>query len=198
MPVEQQRHTDPRVIKTKKRLRQAYIASLSGDEKQLSVAHITALAGVTRGTFYQHYADKAEFFAAVLVDTAADFMHHCVLTDEANVTPHMNLQAALAYARNAQNGFAVLFQNDGDAFIKALHTELTRALVAYANTNAEQYTGILQLADIIDLAAMLDVAIIRRWSLAENDWTAEYVQLLIQQLNTFAPELHLHLQSFYR
>ncbi|WP_054677524.1 hypothetical protein [Lacticaseibacillus sharpeae] len=69
-----------------------------------------------------------------------------MLTDEANVTPHMNLQAALAYARNAQNGFAVLFQNDGDAFIKALHTELTRALVAYANTNAEQYTGILQLA----------------------------------------------------
>jgi AcrR family transcriptional regulator len=65
-----QRKTDPRVIRTRKMLRDALIAAiLDGSYDAISIQDITDKAGLRRATFYLHYKDKDELLFEILRET---------------------------------------------------------------------------------------------------------------------------------
>lgn len=200
MPAEHTHREDPRIKKTELRLRRALFENLTTTSfAQLSVARITATAGVTRGTFYQHYADKDDFIAAVRRDTIADWLNASVFSrdNDGEQVPRMHVGLALEYLRRPDNGFKVLLQDDGEAFTIEFARGINAALTAYADAAHLQAQGEFRLSDLIAAASMTNVAIFKEWTLHPHHWTGEYVAILIPALTQFAPETGIHLNQFY-
>ncbi|MGO2082172.1 TetR/AcrR family transcriptional regulator [Vagococcus sp.] len=65
---------DPRVVKTRKKLRQAFLELLmSRTLGEMNIKDLTNQAGVTRGTFYLHYKDKETFIETIMEEIIEDF-----------------------------------------------------------------------------------------------------------------------------
>ena len=59
---------DPRVVKTRKKLRQAFLDLLKTRQlMDMNIKDLTNQAGVTRGTFYLHYRDKDTFVETIML-----------------------------------------------------------------------------------------------------------------------------------
>ncbi len=68
-----QRKLDPRVIRTRQMLRDAFIALiLERGYDDITLQAITDKAGLRRATFYLHYKDKEELLFTILKDTFDD------------------------------------------------------------------------------------------------------------------------------
>ncbi|WP_127848683.1 TetR/AcrR family transcriptional regulator [Lacticaseibacillus hulanensis] len=191
---------DPRIKKTELRLRRALFQNLAqAPINRLSVATITETAGITRGTFYQHYADKDDFIDAVRHDTVTDFIAASVYSqrDDHTQIPRLHVRRALEYLRREDNGFAVLFQNDTEPFIDVLTQELTDAIMRFAVSHKRPATATLNLRDLAAVASVIDVAIFKNWVDKSSNWQADYVAHLIQEASDFAPEEGMGLREFY-
>lgn len=118
MAEKQHRQTDARIKKTRTRLRRAYFAMIE-DGARTSVAAIADTAGVTRGTFYQHFADKEDFLQQIVSDSINDFLGNAIHTRQGSTdVARMNLRVALEELVRPDNGFTLLF--------KTLTTKLSR------------------------------------------------------------------------
>ncbi len=72
---------DPRVDKTRRRLRQALITLLQTERvENISVQKLTSTAAVTRGTFYLHYKDKPAFVDQALEDLVTELFDQAIVT----------------------------------------------------------------------------------------------------------------------
>ncbi|MGY5438316.1 TetR/AcrR family transcriptional regulator C-terminal domain-containing protein [Lactiplantibacillus argentoratensis] len=72
---------DPRVDKTRRRLRQALITLLQTETvDNISVQKLTSTAAVTRGTFYLHYKDKPAFVDQALDDLVSELFETAIVT----------------------------------------------------------------------------------------------------------------------
>lgn len=70
---------DPRVVKTRKKLRQAFLDLLKTRQlMEMNIKDLTNQAGVTRGTFYLHYRDKDTFVETIMEEIIEDFYDHVV------------------------------------------------------------------------------------------------------------------------
>lgn len=70
---------DPRVVKTRKKLRQAFLELLvTRTLGEMNIKDLTNQAGVTRGTFYLHYKDKETFIETIMEEIIEDFFTEVV------------------------------------------------------------------------------------------------------------------------
>jgi AcrR family transcriptional regulator len=73
---------DRRVIKTKRAISAAFQQLLKDrDFKDISVNDVTALAGISRTTFYHHYADKYDWLETTICDALAQYTVGTHITD---------------------------------------------------------------------------------------------------------------------
>ncbi len=67
---------DPRVIKTRNKLREAFLDLLKTHRlSQINVKDVTNSARVTRGTFYLHFKDKTEFVHVMMENLIEEFFN---------------------------------------------------------------------------------------------------------------------------
>lgn len=73
---------DRRVIKTKRAISTAFRRLMKKqDFKDISVNDVTAQAGISRTTFYHHYADKYDWLETTIRDTLAKYTVGTHITD---------------------------------------------------------------------------------------------------------------------
>lgn len=181
----QQKRMDSRIRKSQIRMRHAYFM-LCEANLRISVASIAKAAGVTRGTFYQHYPDKETFERAVINDTIADFMETVIHTRVGDEAPaRLNLSLALAELARHDNGFALLFSQNGKqnfyvCFAKAIET----AIKTYLTTSqVEILTNQFEVDDIIVVIANMMVDQFRDWVFQNpRRRNPEYTDSLIRKL----------------
>lgn len=76
---------DRRVIKTKRAISAAFRQLMKEqDFKDISVNDVTALAGISRTTFYHHYADKYDWLETTIQDALAKYTAGTHITDLQN------------------------------------------------------------------------------------------------------------------
>lgn len=193
------RQPDSRIRKTRMRLRRAYFEMLRKNEK-VSVAALANTAGVTRGTFYQHYNDKDEFEHSVLEDTVRDFMATVVYRRVGTDAPErMNLHVALEELSRPENGFAILFSRDADdKFSTLLAMHIAAAIRAFARespvVHAEtEFTD----DDLVRMVALIMVLIWRHWLLDDRKRSAEYAEQLTREVTSATALGQVNVKDFY-
>lgn len=193
------RQPDSRIRKTRMRLRRAYFEML-GENEKVSVAALASTAGVTRGTFYQHYNDKEEFEHAVLEDTVTDFMGTTVYRRYGTEAPErMNLHVALEEISRPENGFAILFSRDADdKFSTMLATHIAAAIRAFAHESPVVHAQ-TEFADedLVRMVALIMVLIWRHWLLDDRKRSAEYTEEMTRQVTAAAALGQVDVKGFY-
>ncbi|MGY3766534.1 TetR/AcrR family transcriptional regulator [Vagococcus vulneris] len=112
---------DPRVIKTRKKLRGSFLELLKTRTlSEMNIKDLTNQAGVTRGTFYLHYKDKDTFIETIMEEIIEDFYNNVIIystiNGEENV-PQMVLDNVFKYVGEAPEFFiALLKENDADMY----------------------------------------------------------------------------------
>lgn len=103
--------TDPRIVKTKRKLKTSLLKLLETHRlSEISIKALTQVADITRGTFYLHYKDKDSYVHEMmreLVDdcfTATIYSQSC----ESNSYPVFSLIDLLEYATERPSLFKVL------------------------------------------------------------------------------------------
>jgi len=134
-------HVDPRVIRTNERLRQALSVLLEDHQlKEVSVQTLTKTAQITRGTFYLHYKDKADFLLQTERQVVDEWFFHAetitAITD--TNTPAgvlqvtgFDLNAALEYADKHHQILATLFDTQFPRFREYLLSTLIQKLYEF-------------------------------------------------------------------
>lgn len=122
------RKTDPRVIRTRRMLRDALIATiLEKGYDATNIQDITDRAGLRRATFYLHYRDKEELLIEMMQEVVDDLMAR---TD---VTPDFMLSAAAQESSDARTFLHV--QGRADLYRAILSgrgaAQITRAVRDY-------------------------------------------------------------------
>lgn len=194
-----ERQPDSRIRKTRMRLRRAYFEMVSRGEK-ISVASLAGAAGVTRGTFYQHYSDREEFERSVLEDTVSDFMDTAVYKRQGSDLPErMNLHVALEELNKPDNGFALLFQRDADEkFTTMLATRIAAAMRTFAHAEPIEHTKTdFKDDDLIRMAALIMVLIWRHWLLDERKRSLSYTEKLTREVTDAAALDQVDVRGFY-
>ena len=187
MAEKQHRQTDARIKKTRTRLRRAYFAMIEQGTRT-SVAAIADTAGVTRGTFYQHFADKEDFLQQIVSDSISDFLGNAIHTRQGSSdVARMNLRVALEELVRPDNGFTLLFKNIND---QTFTIELTDALAAAINRylTASAITvdddAQFKLAEVIDVIAATIVHVFRGWVFTQpHRRNASNTEALIKQMS---------------
>ncbi|WP_412988185.1 TetR/AcrR family transcriptional regulator [Pediococcus siamensis] len=136
--------SDPRILKTKRRLKHALIDLLKKQDVQtLSVQQLTEAAAVTRGTFYLHYRDKLDFIQTILEDFTKDLFQmalvdgQSVLAAKIQVTEHQvqvfSLKRGFHYIADNYEAFNALFHlNDNKEFEKKMTLSFRQSLLEFA------------------------------------------------------------------
>ena len=77
------RHTDPRVRRTKNQFEQALLTLLeNSDYEKITVSQIAAKAGLNRATFYLHYEDKEDLLEQYLTKFLDEFQRSAKIVPE--------------------------------------------------------------------------------------------------------------------
>lgn len=132
--------TDPRVVRTNERLRQALSELLQQQSlKQISVQKLTQTAQITRGTFYLHYKDKIDF----LEQTEQQVIDEWFATAKTTLTPGgeptagFALGPAMRYVDSHHQILLVLLHPQFTQFQPRLLQRFEREMTHYAQQLAE-------------------------------------------------------------
>lgn len=112
---------DPRVIKTRKKLRGSFLELLKTRTlSEMNIKDLTNQAGVTRGTFYLHYKDKDTFIETIMEEIIEDFYQHVIvystIDGEENI-PQLVLDNFFKYVGEAPEFFITLLkEHDADMY----------------------------------------------------------------------------------
>ena len=114
---------DPRVVKTRKKLRQAFLDLLKTRQlMEMNIKDLTNQAGVTRGTFYLHYRDKDTFVETIMEEIIEDFYDHVVEYvpfegNEDKKIPKIVLDRVFDYIGESPEFFVTLLkENDAEEY----------------------------------------------------------------------------------
>ncbi len=114
---------DPRVVKTRKKLRQAFLDLLKNRRlNEMNIKDLTNQAGVTRGTFYLHYRDKDTFVETIMEEIIEDFYDHVVEyvpfeNNSEKKVPVIVLDRVFDYIGESPEFFVTLLkENDADEY----------------------------------------------------------------------------------
>ena len=77
---------DPRILKTRKKLKKAFLELLSKKNiNEINVKDLTTKAAVTRGTFYLHFKDKSVFTDEMMTQFIEDLLESSLTKDDNGV-----------------------------------------------------------------------------------------------------------------
>ena len=111
---------DPRVIKTRSKLKKAFLTLLSTHRLgEMNVKDLTQTADVTRGTFYLHYKDKETFIQIMMEELITEYFEAVIYkkgVEEEGTTPIISLLATFEYVGNHPDFFKVLL-SEQDALV---------------------------------------------------------------------------------
>lgn len=127
--------TDPRVVRTNERLRQALSTLLQQQSlKQISVQKLTQTAQITRGTFYLHYKDKVDFLEQTEQQVIDEWFAAAktTLAPEGEPTTGFALGPALRYVDTHHSILLVLLHPQFTQFQPRLLQRFERELAGYA------------------------------------------------------------------
>lgn len=197
---KQHRQTDARIKKSQIRLRRAYFTLLETDTR-ISIAAIADSAGVTRGTFYQHYKDKAAFEQAVVSDSITDFMSTVIHTRVGVDGPaRMNLSLALAELIRHDNGFHLLFTNiDGRVFSVLFANAVADAIQTnLIPQGVPEEVGKFHRDDLVAVIARIMVGLFRDWVFQPvHKRNASYTESLIREVSQAATLNQFGMANFF-
>ncbi|MGX6961830.1 TetR/AcrR family transcriptional regulator [Vagococcus xieshaowenii] len=78
---------DPRILKTRKKLKEAFLELLSNKNiNEINVKDLTTKASVTRGTFYLHFKDKSVFTDEMMTQFIEDLLTDSLIQDEHGIS----------------------------------------------------------------------------------------------------------------
>lgn len=107
---------DPRVIKTRRKLKNAFLTLLSSQRlSEMNVKDLTQTADVTRGTFYLHYKDKETFIQIMMEELIAEFFEAAIFNnvldeEEQIIQPVLSLVHTFEYVGARPDFFTVLLR----------------------------------------------------------------------------------------
>ncbi|MGX7030875.1 TetR/AcrR family transcriptional regulator [Vagococcus zengguangii] len=105
---------DPRILKTRKKLKEAFLELLSKKNiNEINVKDLTTKASVTRGTFYLHFKDKSVFADEMMTQFIEDLLESSLVIDDKGVK-RFSLQKFLEHVE-AQPELLSTLLNDKEA-----------------------------------------------------------------------------------
>lgn len=105
---------DPRVKRTTKYLRDAFIDLLEEkDLDMISIQNITDRAELTRGTFYLHYEDKYDFISKIINETLEDLIEQVKTDQTSKDNPQISFINLFEYIAKNHNFFRVMLSDRG-------------------------------------------------------------------------------------
>lgn len=193
------RQIDARVRKTRLRLRRAYFTMLARGER-MNIAAISKRAGVTRGTFYQHYHDKDEFLRAVMTDSVNDFIKACVYVRSGENGPErMNLHEGLEYLTRKENGFLILFtSSNGDKFTMDFAKAIGAKMQQYVAQQVPKATpSQFSEEDVLNLIAMTNVLVLKGWLVGGMRRSSAYIYDFVTFASERLAQDQIDIRGFY-
>lgn len=131
---------DPRVVKTRKKLRQAFLDLLKTRKlSEMNIKDLTNQAGVTRGTFYLHYRDKDTFVETIMEEIIEDFYDHVVKYvaydgNEDKLIPQIILDRVFEYIGDSPEFFVTLLkENDAEMYRTLFSDKLYDYILEHVN-----------------------------------------------------------------
>ncbi|MGO3731729.1 MAG: TetR/AcrR family transcriptional regulator [Vagococcus sp.] len=131
---------DPRVVKTRKKLRQAFLDLLKTRKlNEMNIKDLTNQAGVTRGTFYLHYRDKDTFVETIMEEIIEDFYNNVVVYrefegDAEKKIPQIVLDRAFEYIGESPEFFVTLLkENDAEIYRTLFSDKLYDYILEHVN-----------------------------------------------------------------
>ncbi|ETY74514.1 TetR/AcrR family transcriptional regulator [Lactiplantibacillus fabifermentans] len=188
---------DPRVDKTRRRLRQALITLLQSETvENISVQELTATADVTRGTFYLHYKDKPAFVDQALEDLVTELFEQAIVTvaigdvitnpaDPLKRVQVLSLSKALGYIDQHAEAFKTLLLNQRQLAVNGrINQQLTDWMQRFYHDFEDQFAD-LEVPVSIQIAYYVSatVGLITDW--LENDmiYTPRYLTKCIKKMH---------------
>lgn len=182
---------DSRSRRTQEKLVRAFFLLLDNGETPatFTVAQLVKEAEITRGTFYLHYRDKADFYHQLLGAFRRDFFRATIVQKYATPTvsyPVMNLTAAFSHVADRWRDYTKLIALSDQIFPRSVENELRQYLIEFAQKTglATQPLAIkLQVAIDYRIAAVCGVG--KRWLQTGMVYSAPYMsQLLVDTFPT--------------
>lgn len=131
---------DPRVVKTRKKLRQAFLDLLKTRKlSEMNIKDLTNQAGVTRGTFYLHYRDKDTFVETIMEEIIEDFYDNVVKYvaydgNEDKLIPQIILDRVFDYIGESPEFFVTLLkENDAEMYRTLFSDKLYDYILEHVN-----------------------------------------------------------------
>ncbi|MCH4170559.1 MAG: TetR/AcrR family transcriptional regulator [Lactobacillus sp.] len=181
---------DPRVVKTNVKLRRALVQFLQYHTlKDLSVQKITAMAGVTRGTFYLHYSDKEDFVKQIQLG----FLHHffkqvIVYVDSLEALqafPAFNVSLAFSFISEHATTFDVFLNREKTlTFNDQFHAGLVSYFEEYVRKSYDVSIPESSLPEkpVFDFYAGAFISLVSNWLKDNKRYSSDYMAHIFESL----------------
>ncbi|VDG24492.1 TetR/AcrR family transcriptional regulator [Lactiplantibacillus mudanjiangensis] len=188
---------DPRVDKTRRRLRQALITLLQTQKvENISVRQLTTTAAVTRGTFYLHYKDKPDFIDQALNDLVTELFAEAIVTvsiEEVITNPAdplrrvqvFSLTKALSYIDQHAEAFRTLLLDQSQlAVSRRLQQQLTQWMQRFYCDFEDQFAD-LEVPVSIQIAYYVSstLGLVTDWLANDMMYTPRYLTKCLKKMH---------------
>ena len=190
---------DPRVDKTRRRLRQALITLLQTETvDNISVQKLTSTAAVTRGTFYLHYKDKPAFVDQALDDLVSELFETAIVTvsvgdimtnpaDPLQRVHVFSLSKALSYISQHAEAFETLLLDQRQLAVnQRINQQMTTWMTKFHRDFQDQFAD-LEVPVSIQIAYYVSatVGLITDWLANDMIYTPHYLTNCIKKMHHF-------------
>ncbi|MFH7580501.1 TetR/AcrR family transcriptional regulator [Lactiplantibacillus plantarum] len=188
---------DPRVDKTRRRLRQALITLLQTQTvDNISVQKLTSTAAVTRGTFYLHYKDKPAFVDQALDDLVSELFETAIVTvsvgdimtnpaDPLQRVHVFSLSKALGYISQHAEAFETLLLDQRQLAVnQRINQQMTTWMTKFHRDFQDQFAD-LEVPVSIQIAYYVSatVGLITDWLANDMIYTPHYLTKCIKKMH---------------
>ena len=138
---------DPRVLKTRSKLKAAFLTLLSANQiQEINVKNLTETAEVTRGTFYLHYRDKEFFVETMMSEIMDEFFYETMIPDTEDETVYrFSLMKYLEFAEVHISFFETLiYDSNSELYRQQLMERLSEEIQTYQKHYKKDRTRIPQ------------------------------------------------------
>ncbi|WP_338210963.1 TetR/AcrR family transcriptional regulator [Lactiplantibacillus paraxiangfangensis] len=202
---------DPRVDKTRRRLRQALITLLQTETvENISVQKLTSTAAVTRGTFYLHYKDKPDFVDQALEDLVTELFDQAVVTvgigdiitnpvDPLRRVQVLSLSRALGYIDQHADAFKTLLLEQRQLAVnRRINQQLTKWMENFYHDFEDQFTD-LEVPVSIQIAYYVSatVGLITDWLANDMIYTPRYLTKCIKKMHHLMTARSISFTDFF-